>query len=130
MVRVKNSACVRRLALKSLRANRARNTAAVLAIALTSLLFTALFTITMSVNASFQESNFRMVGGYAHGSFKRLTPEQYDELKGTDWESAALRNLEIFYIGSYLLDPSVTAPVDDSSFKQSSEEELRRIMAA
>ena len=81
MVRVKNSACVRRLALKSLRANRARNTAAVLAIALTSLLFTALFTITMSVNASFQESNFRMVGGYAHGSFKRLTPEQYDELK-------------------------------------------------
>ncbi len=58
------------------------------------------------------------------------TKEQYDELKGTDWESAALRNLEIFFIGSYLLDPSVTAPVDDSSFKQSSEEELRRIMAA
>ena len=81
MVRVKNNACVRRLAWKSLRANKTRNAAAILAIALTALLFTVLFTITMSINASFQESNFRMVGGYTHGSFKRLTPDQYDELK-------------------------------------------------
>lgn len=81
MIRVKNNACVRRLAWKSLRANKIRNAAAILAIALTALLFTALFTIGMSINASFQESNFRMVGGYTHGSFKRLTPDQYDELK-------------------------------------------------
>ena len=81
MVNVKNNACVRRLARKSLRANKTRNAAAILAIALTALLFTALFTIGMSINASFQESNFRMVGGYAHGSFKRLTPDQYDALK-------------------------------------------------
>ena len=80
MVRVKNNACVRRLAWKSLRANKTRNAAAILAIALTALLFTALFTITMSINASFQESNFRMVGGYTHGSFKRLTPDQYNQL--------------------------------------------------
>ena len=81
MVKVRNDACIRRLAWRSLRANQARNTAAILAIALTALLFTALFTIMLSVNTSFQESNFRMVGGYAHGSFKKLTPEQYDELK-------------------------------------------------
>lgn len=58
------------------------------------------------------------------------TLSQLEELRGTDWENAALRNLEIFYIGSYLQDPSVAVPVGDSSFKDSAEEEIRRIMAA
>ena len=81
MVQVNNRRCVRQLAWKSLKGDRPRNIAAILAIALTALLFTALFTIAMSINDSFQESNFRMVGGYSHGSFNRLTPEQFEELK-------------------------------------------------
>lgn len=42
--------------------------------------------------------------------------KQYEECKGTDFEGAALRNLEFFYIGSKLLDDGVSAPVSDSSF--------------
>ncbi|MCR4585120.1 MAG: DUF3160 domain-containing protein [Lachnospiraceae bacterium] len=58
------------------------------------------------------------------------TKKQYDELKGTDWEAAALRNLEFFYIGTALLDPSVSMPVNDAVFKSIAEQELDRIEAA
>lgn len=58
-----------------------RNRIAIVAIALTTILFTALFTIVMSINRSFQNDNFRQAGGYAHGTFKNLTKEQYEELK-------------------------------------------------
>lgn len=81
MVHVSNRKCIRNLSRKSLRASKNRNIMAVLAIALTALLFTALFTIGMSVNDAYQQANFRQVGGYSHGGFKYLTEEQYNELK-------------------------------------------------
>lgn len=36
----------------------------------------------MSIAYGFEQSNFRQVGGYAHGGFKYLTEEQFSELKG------------------------------------------------
>lgn len=81
MVHVSNRKCIRNLSRKSLRASKNRNIMAVLAIALTALLFTALFTIGMSVNDAYQQANFRQVGSYSHGGFKYLTEEQYNELK-------------------------------------------------
>lgn len=81
MVHVSNQKCIRNLSRKSLKASKTRNCIAILAIALTALLFTALFTIGMSVNDAYQQSNFRQVGGYSHGGFKNLTEEQYNELK-------------------------------------------------
>ena len=42
---VKNRKCIRKLSLKSLYANRSRNLIAIFAIALTTLLFTSMFTI-------------------------------------------------------------------------------------
>lgn len=81
MVRVANKTCIRNLSRKSLRASKTRNFIAILAIALTTLMFTALFTIAMSVNEAYQQANFRQVGGYSHGGFKYLTEEQYNELK-------------------------------------------------
>ena len=80
-MKVSNRRCVRRLAMRSLRANRARNAVAVLAIALTAVLFTSLFTIAMSINDGVQQSNFRQVGGFSHGGFKYLTQEQFEELR-------------------------------------------------
>ena len=47
---VSNRGCIRRLSLRSLLANRTRNLVAVLAIALTAVLFTSLFTIALSIN--------------------------------------------------------------------------------
>ena len=80
-MKVSNRGCVFRLALRSLRANRARNLVAVLAIALTAVLFTSLFTIALSINEGIQQNNFRQAGGYSHGSFKYMTQEQYNQLK-------------------------------------------------
>ena len=52
MIRVSNGKCIRNLGRKSMRAVRARNTIAILAIALTTVLFTSLFTIAMSASAA------------------------------------------------------------------------------
>ena len=79
-MQVKNRACVRTVAVRSLRAFKMRNLIAVIAIMLTTMLFTALFTIAISINDSFQQSNFLMAGGDAHGSFKKLTEEQFQDL--------------------------------------------------
>lgn len=80
-MKVSNRKCVRRLSRRSLAANRTRNIVAIVAIALTAMLFTSLFTIAFSINEGFQQANFRQVGGYSHGTFKYLTEEQYNELK-------------------------------------------------
>ena len=81
MLRVSNKPCIRELARKSFKAAKMRNLIAILAIALTTLLFTALFTVGLSMNEGFQQSNFRQVGGYGHGGFKYLTEEQFQELR-------------------------------------------------
>ena len=80
-MKVRNRKIIRHLSWKSLSANRTRNIVAICAIALMALLFTSLFTIALSINEGFQQANFRQVGGYAHGSFKRMTEEQYNALK-------------------------------------------------
>ncbi len=73
---VKNRKCIRKLSLKSLYANRRRNLIAIFAIALTTLLFTSMFTIALSLNASYETYQFRQVGGYAHGTFKDVSPSR------------------------------------------------------
>ena len=78
---VSNRGCIRRLSLRALLASRTRNLVAVLAIALTAVLFTSLFTIALSINEGIQQNNFRQAGGWSHGSFKYLTEEQFEELK-------------------------------------------------
>ena len=80
-MRVANGKCIRRLSFRTLAANRARNLVAILAIALTAVLFTSLFTIALSINEGFQQSNFRQAGGWSHGTFKDLTEEQYTALQ-------------------------------------------------
>lgn len=79
---VKNKACIRKLSLKTLRASWKRNLIAVLAIALTALLFTSLFTIAMSMTKSYETYNFRQAGGYNHGTFKEVNEEQIAAISG------------------------------------------------
>lgn len=81
MGKVSNGKCVRRLGLRSMRAARTRNVIAALAIALTTILFTALFTIAATINYSFQQANFRMAGGDGHGTFKEITLEQAEQFR-------------------------------------------------
>ncbi len=78
---VANRRCIRNISIKTLRSAKLRNIVSILAITLTTLLFTALFTIVMSLVHGMEQQNFRQVGGYAHGGFKYLTYDQVQELK-------------------------------------------------
>lgn len=79
---VKNKSCIRRISYKQLMAAKTRNAIAVFAIALTTLLFTSLFTISLSINSSFEEYQFRQAGGYCHGTFKDVDDEKIEALSG------------------------------------------------
>lgn len=81
MLSVPNRKCIRRLSDRSLKAAKTRNLIAVIAIALTTVLFTSLFTIGASINHSFQQQNFRQAGGDMHATFKNLTEKQLLELE-------------------------------------------------
>ncbi len=81
MIRVANHGVIRRLGMRSMKAARTRNIVAVLAIALTTVLFTSLFTIASSINYSYQQENFRQAGSDMHASVKRITWEQVEELR-------------------------------------------------
>lgn len=55
---------------------------------------------------------------------------QLEELKGTEFEEAALRNVAFFYIGNVLQDEDAPLPVTDASFKELTDTEKSRIMEA
>lgn len=78
---VSNRKTIRRLSMRSMMAAKSRNIVAIFAIALTAILFTSLFTVSLSINHSFQQANFRQAGGYAHGTLKYLTWEQVEEMR-------------------------------------------------
>lgn len=81
MIRIANQKILRLLSVRSLQANKSRNLIAVLAIALTTILFTSLFTIGSGMVETFQNETMRQSGGSAHASLKYLTQEQYDKMK-------------------------------------------------
>ena len=80
-MRVKNGKCIRRLSVRTLWAQRKRNLIAAAAIILTTLLFTALFTVVLSINATYQTYQFRQLGGYQHGTFKEVTEQQAADIR-------------------------------------------------
>lgn len=117
MRKVKNKKVIRNLADKSFKASRTRNMIAVLAIALTAMLFTALFTIGLGTLENFQRATMRQSGGDSHGVIKDVTMEQYEKLKDHSLikESAACeilsdgvlnpeflkRHVELWYVPEY-----------------------------
>ena len=81
MRKVKNKKAIRRLAVKSFQANGTRNVIAAIAIALTAILFTAVFTIGLGIIETSQRYSMEQAGGDMHGTIKNITKEQYDILK-------------------------------------------------
>ena len=81
MRKVKNQKVIRNLSDKSFRASRTRNVIAVLAIALTAMLFTSLFTIGLGSMENFQLQTMRQSGGDSHGVIKDITMDEYEDLK-------------------------------------------------
>ncbi len=81
MRKVANKKVIRMLSYRTMREKRWKNLIAILAIALTTLLFTALFTVGGSMVDSIQESTMRQVGISAHGGYKYLSMEEYEKIK-------------------------------------------------
>lgn len=81
MYNVSNSKCIRRISSRSIKNNMTRNVISVIAIALTAVMITALFTIGASVVHSFQQSTMKQVGTSSHGGFKHISMEQYEKIK-------------------------------------------------
>ena len=67
--------------MASLKNNINRNYIVIIAIALTTLLFTALFTIGFGMKDSMELQTMRRVGTSFHGGFKDLNEEKYEKLK-------------------------------------------------
>ena len=63
-------------------------------------------------------------------SMLEKTTAQYHELFGTDWEEAALRNLEFFYIAGLLQNSSISAPIELAEFNDVAKSEYDKIMSA
>ncbi len=79
-MKVNNRKCISRLSTRLLLANKRRNLITIFAIILTAVLFTSLFTIMLSITASYETSVFRQIGGSSHGTFKDVTPAQEERL--------------------------------------------------
>jgi len=80
IMKVNNRKCIYWIAGRCLLSNRRRNMITIAAIILTAILFTSLFTIMLSINASYETSIFRQIGGYVHGTFKDVTASQEAKL--------------------------------------------------
>ena len=113
---VNNRKCIRKLSWRSLWASRKRNIIAIIAIALTALLFTSLFTIVMSINSSYEVYTFRQIGGYCHGTFKEVTEEQIENISAHSNVTATGKRITIGYIGSgiFAKAPAEVSFMDDN----------------
>ena len=113
---VKNRKCIRKLSWRSLWASRKRNIIAIIAIALTALLFTSLFTIVMSINSSYEMYTFRQIGGYSHGTFKEVTEEQIENISAHSNVKAAGKRITIGYMdsGIFAKAPAEVSFMDDN----------------
>ena len=97
---VRNRKCIRKLSFRTLWASRKRNLIAVLANILTTLLFTSLFTIALSINRTYEMYTFRQIGGYPHGSYKQVTDEEITAI-ASHWNIQAVgERTNIGYIGT------------------------------
>ena len=76
-----NVKMLKTLAKASYRANRGRNLVTILAIVLTTVMFTSLFVLSESMMENIRQMNFRQAGTYDHISFKYLTGDQADLIK-------------------------------------------------
>lgn len=76
-----NKAVIKKLANRSFRSNKMRNVIAVIAIALTTFLFTAVLTIGMGAKGTLEYSMAKMIGTGADALVQGLSEEQFQQLK-------------------------------------------------
>ncbi|WPJ90591.1 FtsX-like permease family protein [Facklamia hominis] len=80
IMKVKNRAYIVRLAKNILNANKSRRNILLLAIALTSILFTSLFSVALGLGKSMETQTMKTIGTISHGSFKDISDEDVEIL--------------------------------------------------
>ena len=91
-MKVKNKAYIRHLAKNILNANKSRRNILLLAIALTSILFTSLFSVALGLGKSMETQTMKTVGSISHGSFKELSNKDIEVLsKDKDIKEFSIR---------------------------------------
>ena len=91
-MKVKNRAYIKRLAKNILNANKSRRNILLLAIALTSILFTSLFSVALGLGKSMETQTMKTVGTISHGSFKELSDKDISILsKDKDIKEFSIR---------------------------------------
>lgn len=91
-----NGASIRKLSRRSLQNNHMRNIFAIVAIILTGVLFTAVFSLMSGIMQMTQESTMREVGTRAHVGLKAATKEQYERVTADPMVKESYYNI---YIG-------------------------------
>ncbi|MDU5324788.1 MAG: FtsX-like permease family protein, partial [Peptoniphilus harei] len=92
IMKVKNKAYIRRLAKSILNANKSRRNILLLAIALTSILFTSLFSVALGLGKSMETQTMKTIGTISHGSFKELSDKDISILsKDKDIKEFSIR---------------------------------------
>lgn len=79
-MKVKNKAYIVRLSKSILNANKSRRNILLLAIALTSILFTSLFSVALGLGKSIETQTMKTIGTISHGSFKELSDKDINIL--------------------------------------------------
>ncbi|AVM67158.1 ABC transporter permease [Peptostreptococcaceae bacterium oral taxon 929] len=92
IMKVKNKAYIRHLAKNILNANKSRRNILLLAIALTSILFTSLFSVALGLGKSIETQTMKTIGTISHGSFKELSDKDINILsKDKDIKEFSIR---------------------------------------
>ena len=81
MKNVNNKKAINNIATSGIKAKFSKYVILVMAVILTSLLFSSLFSVGGSMINEMQEGSMRQAGGSSHGSFKYLTEAEYDQIK-------------------------------------------------
>lgn len=97
-MRNNNQAVIRKISGKSLKNNRMRNIFAILAIILTGMLFTAVFSLCGGMIQVAQEQTMREVGGKFHAGLKRATEEQYERISADPSVKQSSYNIFLGYV--------------------------------
>ena len=105
MKKVANRKVIRTLSYRTMREKKWKNLIAILAIALTSVLFTALFTVGGSMLTSFQESTFRQIGTSAHGGYKYLSMQEFEQIKA----AGGFRDISCDIVAGFACNPELNA---------------------
>lgn len=81
MRKVKNQSIIRRIAWSSIRESRKKNIVILLAILLTTAMFTTVFSMAMSLNETTQNATMRQAGGRSMAGLKYMLPGDYEKIE-------------------------------------------------